>query len=118
MIEVRPCKYGRGIFATETIPKNTVINVSPLVIIPEKQLKYLEKTILWLYVFGIRRSDSAMALGLGALFNHKDIPNADYKLSAKNQTIKFTTVKKIRKGSQIFIDYGYDPTKYWNGLAE
>ena len=79
MIEVKSCKYGRGVFATETIPKGTVIELSPVIIFPHTNGKTPNEEILDLYMYSWCFS-YALALGYGSLFNHNSDPNVDYTL--------------------------------------
>jgi SET domain-containing protein len=44
-------KRGRGIFATKNIKKGTVIEISPVIVLTEKERKTIEETLLFHYVF-------------------------------------------------------------------
>lgn len=109
MIKIKQTKkYGRGLFAAEDIPMNTVIEISELIIIPDlKEDKLLSKTKLkhYLYLFG---EGSALALGYGSLFNHSKEPNIVWKMNVRRKKIIFKTKRPIKKGEQFFINYGYD----------
>lgn len=107
MIEVRKCKYGRGVFATETIPKGTIIEVSPLLTFSKKEAKLIAKTTLQLYVYDFGKNRLSLALGVGSLFNHKTYNNVTYNTLRRKKVIEYRTTKKVRKGSQLFINYGY-----------
>lgn len=116
MIKVKNTKnFGRGIFATKNIKAKTTINISNVLVIKGDEYKNLEHTIIDHYVFAWNDEDCALALGLGSLFNHNDNPNVDYFLNKRALTITYKTVRPIRKGEQLFIDYGYDPMIYKKG---
>jgi len=95
------------VFATETIPKGTVVERSPVIIIEDKHEETVAKMPLQLYLFEFGKHQ-AIALGVGSLFNHSTKFNVDYKTNLKKKMIDFKAVRNIRKGSQLFIDYGYD----------
>ena len=46
MLEVRQSQYGRGIFATRDIMKDELLEVSPVIVFPKDEYKYLKKTKL------------------------------------------------------------------------
>lgn len=63
------------------------------------------------YYFEFDEKHSALALGYGSLYNHSKNPNANYSVDTKEKEIVIYARKDIKKGSQIFISYGYDPVK-------
>lgn len=69
-------------------------------------------SVLERYYFDFDENHSALALGYGSLYNHsaKNF-NADYSVNLKEKEIVLYAAKPIKKNSQIFIDYGYDPVK-------
>lgn len=103
----RKKKFGRGLYANQNIKPDSIIEISEIIIFPPSQTKIAESTILGAYVYDYKKG-SALALGLGSLFNHKDDPNVDYFFF--NDKLYFRTNRLIKKGEQLFIDYGYDPT--------
>ena len=42
---------GRGVFATESIPADTIIEISPVIVMEEKDRSHLDKTRLHDYIF-------------------------------------------------------------------
>jgi SET domain-containing protein len=118
MLEVRQSQYGRGIFATRDIKKDELLEVSPVIIFPKEEFKYLEKTTLIDYVFwwGKDFDECALALGIGSLFNHSRTPNAIFKRKLKKGTINFYAYTDIKEGEEIQINYNGDPddkTRLW-----
>lgn len=103
----RKKKYGRCLYANKHIKAETIIEISELIIFPKDETKRVEKTTLGAYVYDYK-GGVALALGVGSLFNHSTEPNVDYFFF--NDKLYFRTNRLIRKGEQLFIDYGYDPT--------
>ena len=102
-------KYGRGLYATRNFKKGEIIEISPVVVIEKSDTHTIEATALNLYVFEWNKHSSALALVHGSLFNHSNRSNVSYMNSFRTKEIVFITTKKIKKGAQLFIDYGYDP---------
>lgn len=110
MIKIKNTKkFGRGVFSTEEIKKGTLIEVSELIIFSKKDSVYFEETKIQSYVYSYKNG-TAIALGIGSLFNHADNANISWELCTKKNKIFFKTNRNIKKGEQLFINYGYDPT--------
>ena len=113
MTEIRECKFGRGVFAAESILKGTLIEKSPVIVIDKKNFKVIKKTVIQHFTFYYGEGRAALALGIGSLFNHKKAgANVEFDVNFKTKTIDFKARKNIRKGSQLFINYGYDLRRY------
>ena len=109
MIKIKKTKkLGRGLFATESIPAKTVIEKSPLIVIPAIESVKFEDSTLGSYVYEFK-DGLGIALGYGSLFNHNDNPNVAWKVLEKEKCILFWAIKDIPPDQQLFIDYGYDP---------
>lgn len=102
-------KYGRGLYATRNFKKGEIIEVSPVVVIDKMDTRLISDTNMNMYVFEWSKDSSALALGYGSLFNHSKKYNVSYMNSFRSKEIVFMTTRKIRKGEQLFIHYGYDP---------
>lgn len=118
MLEVKKSKYGRGIFATRDIQKGELLEESHIILVPKEEYKYLKKTVLSNYFFWWRKdkTECAIALGYGSLFNHSYTPNATYKFIRKNKTINFYAYTDIKAGEEIFVNYNgkpHDQTPLW-----
>jgi len=97
--------HGFGVITNKKIKKGKIISSDPVILIPTKELKHLDKTILAKYYFEFDKNSGALCLGLGSLYNHSYDANATFEINLKNQTIIFTSVKNIKKGEEIFINY-------------
>lgn len=104
-------KYGRGVYAVRDIKKEEVIEVSPVLISPKSEWKYMKKTILFDYCFswGENYEHTAIALGYGSIFNHSYTPNAAFDYNTQNMSIDFYALTDIRKDEEITINYNGDP---------
>ena len=99
---------GRGVFAQEDISKNSVLEISPVIVLSEKEALALNFTKISCYVFDWSKNRIALALGLLSLVNHSSKkPNVNTKQNYKNNTIKMYAKRDIKKGEQLFLDYGY-----------
>ena len=98
---------GRGVFSTAKISKNTIIEISPVLVISEKDRNHIEKTMLFDYLFdwGVNCKQACLALGYLSLYNHAYDANCMYEMDYETQLITITTVKPIKKGEEIFINY-------------
>ena len=101
---------GRGVFAKETIPKNTLIESAPVILTHANILKEITaihgKTTLGEYPFGWGKNGlMAISMGWGGIYNHKARPNVYWKPNYKLESLEYTTIREIEKGEQLFIRY-------------
>lgn len=104
-------KGGKGVFTSKEIPPNTVIEISPVLVFSKTERKSIEETKLFNYIFEWGKSREQCALGLGyiSMYNHDYDANCDYEMDFDNNIMTLTTVKKIKKGEEIFINYNASP---------
>jgi SET domain-containing protein len=116
---ILPCIYisptkemGRGVFTTQTIEKDTIIEISPVIVMSREERKLLDQTILHDYIFewGEKNDQCCMALGYIAAYNHSYKSNCEYEMNFKEQVISVKTVRYIKAGEELFINYNGD----WN----
>ncbi|OKL35873.1 SET domain-containing protein [Domibacillus mangrovi] len=103
-------KYGRGVYATRDIKAGKCIEVSPVIVSPQTEWKYLKKTILSEYYFtwGENYEHKAIALGYGSLFNHSYTPNATFIYKPDILSIAFFAIADIKEDKEITINYNWD----------
>lgn len=106
---------GRGVFTSTAIRKGTVIEVSPVIVMTEEDRKLLDQTLLHDYIFewGLRKKGCCMALGYIPLYNHSYKSNCEYEMDYDGQLISVRTVRSIKAGEELFINYNGD----WNNPA-
>lgn len=113
MISIKQAgRMGRGLFITKSVKKGQIVEVSPCIRILGSDVHTLNRTDLRFYVFASENNDDeVLALGLGSLFNHKKKANVTYDYNPDLNVMVFKATRDIRKGSQLFINYGYDPVE-------
>lgn len=115
-------KMGRGLVANRKIKKGTVIEESPVIVLDDDDWSSLGRTVLNLYWFLWNETGNehgvCLALGVGSLFNHSDKPNTVYKANFKTKTLIFKATRDIKKGEQLFVNYGYDPVPHYDSFLE
>jgi len=101
--------HGKGIFASDNIPKGRVIEVCDIIPLTQRDTRIINKTSLYDYYFGWKSRGGAIALGNGSLYNHSYEPNAKYKKDVSKSKIVFVSVRPIRRGEEITVNYNGDP---------
>jgi uncharacterized protein len=111
-------KNGRGVFTTQSIAANTTIEISPVIILQQKDKPFIEQTHLHHYVFEWGKTKKQLAVGLGyiSMYNHSYTANCVYEMDYEAATIKITTLVAINKGEELYINYNAipnDTTPIW-----
>lgn len=109
-------KHRYGMYCTEDIQRDSVIEICPIMVIPGEQAKEIVRGyVLYEYYFEWKRDSIAIALGYGSLYNHSEKPNAIFEPDYKNQYIIFKSTKDIPSGEEILVDYhaGNPDEKVW-----
>jgi len=98
---------GRGVFTAQDIGVGDLIEVCPIILIPQAQLQQIHETIMHDYYFLWPGEDGAacIALGLGSIYNHDAKPNAEIVFDISKKEIELKCIKAIAAGEEIFIDY-------------
>lgn len=100
--EVRKSRiHGWGVFATKDIEKGKVIEQCPFLITFGKNHKKMQD-----YLFLRDSKTGIIILGYGCLYNHSKKYNVEYLEDTKNELIEFVALKNIKKGEELFINYG------------
>jgi uncharacterized protein len=111
-------KMGRGVYTKEAIPAGTLIELSPVIVMTGEERKLLDQTLLHDYIFewGKKKDQCAMALGLISVYNHSYQANCTYGMYYKQQAISIITVRDIKAGEELYINYNgtwNDEKKVW-----
>jgi SET domain-containing protein len=103
---------GRGIFTGCDLKKNTIIEIAPVIVMSKKDRSFLDQTLLHDYIFewGDRHNQCCMALGYVPLYNHSYRSNCEYEMNYKKQIITIKTVRSVKAGEELTINYNGD----WN----
>jgi len=116
---ILPCLFiapsgnrGRGVFTTEKLRKGTVIEIAPVVVMGQKDRQLLDQTLLHDYIFewGENHDQCCMALGYVPIYNHSYTSNCEYEMDFESELISIKTVRSIKAGEELFINYNGD----WN----
>ena len=105
-------KMGRGVFTSDIIEANTVVEIAPVIVMSAEDRKWLDKTLLHDYIFewGANKDQCCMALGYVPIYNHSYKSNCEYEMDFDNDLIRIKTVRAIKKGEELYINYNGD----WN----
>ncbi len=103
---------GRGVFTTAAIEEGKIIEISPVIVMSAEDRKFLDKTLLHDYIFewGANKDQCCMALGYVPVYNHSYQSNCEYEMDYENQVMSIITVRDIKEGEELFINYNGD----WN----
>ena len=103
---------GRGVFTSENIEEGTIVEESPVIVMSRGERRLLDQTLLHDYIFewGRNNDQCCMALGYVPLYNHSYRSNCEYEMDFDNQLIRIKTVRFIKAGEELFINYNGD----WN----
>ena len=122
MLRILPCLYigktkktGNGVFTSEPIKANTIIEESPVIVMQQRERVLIDQTLLHDYIFewGENSRQCCMALGYVPIYNHAPISNCEYEMEFGKKIIRITTMRDIRKGEELFINYNgtFDDSK-------
>ena len=116
---ILPCLYigptnkmGKGVFTSDPIPKDTVIEISPVIVLSRDDRKLLDQTLLHDYIFewGVKKNQCCVALGYVSMYNHAYKSNCEYEMDFATETISIKTIRFVDAGDELFINYNGD----WN----
>lgn len=102
---------GRGVFCKKRIRAGSLIETSPLLVLPAQDYPAISHTQLSDYIFHFDKEKrvTALALGFGSLYNHALYPNATYEIDHANRLIRYYALEDISGGREICINYDGSP---------
>lgn len=116
---ILPCLFiaptqqmGRGVFTSEKLKAGMVVEIAPVIVMTQSDRRFIDQTLLHDYIFewGDERSQCCMALGYVPVYNHSYKSNCEYEMDYDNALITIKTVRVIKAGEELFINYNGD----WN----
>ncbi|WP_207510239.1 SET domain-containing protein [Longitalea luteola] len=116
---ILPCLYiaptpkmGRGVFTSEKLKARTVIEIAPVIVLSLADRKLIDQTLLHDYIFewGEQQDQCCMALGYVPVYNHSYRSNCEYEMDYEGHLISIKTVRAIKPGEELFINYNGE----WN----
>jgi len=104
-------KGGRGVFSAIHISEGTLIEVCPMIVLPEEDFQKIHDSTLHDYYFlwGDEENQCAIALGFGSLYNHDYEPNARYFVDPEEETMEIYAIREIFPGDEITVTYNGHP---------
>ena len=96
---------GRGVFAACSFSPGEVVEICPVVLLDLKTQPFPRQ--IRRLVYNWSKTQVALALGYGSLYNHHDQPNLTFKRNTTNQTITFSARRQIQPGAQLTISYDF-----------
>jgi SET domain-containing protein len=98
---------GRGVYTRESIPAETIIEDSPVIVMTNEERVLLDQTLLHDYIFewGPEKKNCCMALGYIAVYNHSYTSNCEYFMDFELETIQVKTVRAIEAGEELTFNY-------------
>lgn len=102
---------GRGVFTTEDIETGTIVEISPVLVLNPEERAKAEETVLFDYIFewGEDLKSACVALGYLSVYNHSYKANCIYEMDFEHALMQIRTVKPIKAGEELFINYNADP---------
>lgn len=103
----RTKKKGRGVFTSKELRKGTTIEVSPVIVMSNKDRKLIDETLLHDYIFewGGQKKQCCMAVGYVSMYNHSYESNCEYEMDYNEETISIITMRSIKAGEELSINY-------------
>ncbi len=101
---------GKGVFTKEDIPVDTVVEISPVIVMSKEDRKHLDRTLLHDYIFewGYQSEKCCMALGWVPVYNHSFKSNCEYFMDFEEETMLVKSVRAIKAGEELTINYNGD----------
>ncbi|KAI5789027.1 hypothetical protein EDC01DRAFT_123678 [Geopyxis carbonaria] len=108
---------GRGIFARSPLPAGTIIDTAPVILLSDEDFEaHVRHSALWHYSYnwpttdpatGKPRTQQALVLGLGSMFNHSTrAQNVGWKRDVAAQCVVYVALRDIAAGEELLISYG------------
>lgn len=102
---------GRGVFTTADIEIGTIVEISPVLVLNPEERAKAEQTLLFDYIFewGDDLKSACVALGYLSVYNHSYTANCIYEMDFEHELMQIRTVKPVKAGEELFINYNADP---------
>lgn len=96
---------GRGVFAARAFSPGELVETCPVVLLDLKDQPFPVQIRRLLYCWS--KTQVALALGCGSLYNHSDRPNLVLHQVPGSMAITFQAAREIKSGEQLTISYDY-----------
>jgi len=102
--------HGQGVFAAVPIRKGEVIERCPYIVIDDDDLQDENRLNDYLFTSPDVKTDYLVVMGFGMMYNHSSDANSEWEIDDDNRFVRFSAVRDIAPGEEIFQDYGEE---YW-----
>lgn len=111
---ILPCLFiaparemGRGVFTSEALEADSIVEIAPVIVMNAQDRQLIDQTTLHDYIFewGNDQQKCCMALGYVPVYNHSYTANCEYDMDYAHDTITIKTVRFIKAGEELFINY-------------
>lgn len=102
---------GRGMFIKEPLAADTIVETAPVIVMSHEERQLLDKTKLHDYIFEWNPDGQnlcCMAQGYISVYNHSYTSNCEYFMDYGAQTMQIKTVRAIKTGEELTINYNGD----------
>ena len=102
---------GNGVFTEKDIIADTVVEMSPVIVMAAEERKLLDQTRLHDYIFEWHAQGNSMccmAQGYISVYNHSETSNCEYFMDYDCNTISVKTMRDIVAGEELTINYNGD----------
>ncbi|MBR9922651.1 MAG: SET domain-containing protein-lysine N-methyltransferase [Bacteroidetes bacterium] len=109
---IAPSSLGqRGVFTAAPIPKGSLLEICPVIVMPGAEREQLDQTGLYNYYFiwGLEDKKCAIVLGYGSIYNHSYQPAAEYRPDYNRNSLSFYAIEDIKAGEEITVNYSGNP---------
>ena len=102
---------GRGLLAARRFAKGSVVESTPVIVIPADEWVVIEQGVFGAYCFwwDEEAGDRAFAVGWTSFLNHSYSPNVFAQTHADELRIEFRTLRTIEKGEELTLNYNGEP---------
>ncbi|HRN58588.1 SET domain-containing protein-lysine N-methyltransferase [Agriterribacter sp.] len=114
---------GRGVFTRKKIAAETIIEISPVIVMNAGERKLLDQTLLhdYIFVWGKNKDQCCMALGYIPVYNHSYEANCEYFMDYDEDTMCIKTVRAVHRNEELTINYNgawNNSEKVWFDVRE
>jgi len=115
-------KKGRGAFARKNIKEGKIIDIAPVVLIPNEDYLQIQDTVIYNYCYiwedpkHMPKFENAVIFSVSQFINHSFSPNLQYLYDYENNSIEFSAIRNIKKGEELCTNYNGkidDKTPLW-----
>jgi len=105
---------GNGVYTSVALPKSTIVEISPVIVMTADERILLDQTLLHDYIFEWGADGEelmcCMAQGYISVYNHSPASNCEYFMDYDAKTIMVKTMRDVLAGDELTVNYNGD----WN----